>query len=255
MDTAQFINQLDLNSYEKEIILFLTSIDHANAYLIYKKTKVPKGRIYSVLNDLVDKGFISIIPTNPKKYAIEDIKSTLYNYLESKKLNIDKKINEIEQLDVNTKQFQLEKNTPSVYTFAGREQHIHALISLRNKAKKQLIQVAPLFIGTFSSNTSIYRTLERGVKIQVIVKKITKENKNVIKQFLKAGADIRSLNSPDLINFLIKDNDEFILGLEDYRMKEERINLLSKNKALLIVLREYFEKLWKKAKKINEEKL
>ena len=86
MDLVQFIDKLDLNCYEKEIILFLASIDNAEAKTIYKNTKVPQGRIYSVLNNLVQKNLIKIIPTSPKKYKIENVKDSLKMYLSGREI-------------------------------------------------------------------------------------------------------------------------------------------------------------------------
>lgn len=255
MQLAQFVDGLDLNSYEKEIVLFLASVDNADANTIYKKTKVPKGRIYSVLNSLIDKQFVNVIPTSPKKYKIDDIKVSIKNYLETKKSDLGLKIKESEKIEVKPKLFTLEKNAPSVYTFTRREEHLNALISLRNRAKKRLIQVAPIFIGTFASNLAMYKALNKGIKVKVITKKITKENKKNIKECLKLGAEVKLLDDPNLVYFLLKDTDEFILGLEDYRNREERLSLISRNKGLLLVLEEYFENLWKKSRKIDVSRL
>ena len=255
MDLAQFVDKLDLNRYEKEIILFLASINNADAKTIYKKTKVPQGRVYSVLTTLVTKGLVKIIPTNPKKYKVEDVKEALRNYLGEKKNLILKNMETIKDIEVKPTLFLLEKNAPSVYTFTGREEHLNALISVRNQAREELLHVAPLFDGTFASNVSIYKALQRGVKLKVITRKITAGNKKNIKECLTLGAAVRYVDSPDLIYFLIKDSEEFILGLEDHKNKEERLSLYSRNKGLLQVLRRYFEELWKDAKVIEKSEL
>ncbi len=252
MDLSLFLDKLDLGSYEKEAILFLSSIKNANANMIYKNSKIPKGRIYSVLNSLVESGFVKIIPTNPKRYEIDNIKRSIKDYLEKKRDLIGKSITEVDTLEVKPKQFDLDKNAPSVYAFSGREEHLNALISLRNNAKSRLIQVAPIFTGTFASNLSLYKALNRRIKVKIITTSITKENKKNINECLRLGAEIRILNSSDLVYFLVKDTDEFILGMENYKNKEERLNIISRNKGLLLVLEQYFENLWKKAQKIEE---
>jgi|SRR3989344_1532398 len=251
MELPQFLDGLDLNNYEKDIILFLSSMDNADANTIYKKTKVPKGRIYSVLNSLIEKGFVDIIPTSPKKYVVDDVKEAIKNYLERKQNLLEESIREIETIEIKPKLFHLDKNAPSVYTFTGREEHLNALISLRNRAKRSLIQVAPIFVGTFASNLSLYKALNKGIKVRIITTKITTENKKNIRECLRLGAEVHILNSPDLVYFLVKDNDEFILGLEDYRNREERLSLMSRNRGLLVVLEQYFENLWEKSQKID----
>ena len=58
MQLAQFLDQMDFNRYEKEVILFLAGVDHAEAQKIYKGTKIPKGRIYSILESLKEKNIL-----------------------------------------------------------------------------------------------------------------------------------------------------------------------------------------------------
>ena len=84
MQLTQFIDELDFNRYEKEVIVFLVSVNNAGADVIYKNTRIPKGRIYSVLNSLIEKGIVKLIPTSPKKYLIENVKESLENYLKKK---------------------------------------------------------------------------------------------------------------------------------------------------------------------------
>jgi len=246
MMLAQFIDTLDLKRYEKEVILYLSSVQNADANKIYRNTKVPKGRIYSVLNSLSEKEFVKIIPTSPKKYSIEDIKESLSNYITRKKTEQDEKLKMIDEIETTPKAFSLDRNSPSVYTFSGREDHLNALLSLRNKTRKELIQVAPLFEGTFASNLSLYKALKRGVKVRLIVAKVTSKNRKNIQECLRLGAKVRKIDE-HLVNFLISDSKEFIMGLDDFTNREERLNIYSRNKALLLVLKDYFEKLWKKS--------
>lgn len=251
MELSQCLDTLDVNKYDKEIILFLASIDHADAKTIYQKTNVPKGRIYSVINGLIEKGFVQVIPTNPKKYRIENIRESIKTYLENKRALLREKITEVEQMEVRPTMFHLERNAPSVYSFTGREEHLNALISLRSRAKRKLIQIAPVFVGTFTSNLALQHALHRGVKTKIIVRKITSDNRKQIQECLRLGAEIRVLDSSGLLYFLVRDGEECILGLEDYRNNEERLNIISRNKELVSVFEQYFAASWKKARPIT----
>lgn len=253
MKLTQFLDSLKLTIYEKEIINYLASVDAADAKIIYKNIRVPQGRIYSVLNELNHKGIINIIPTSPKKYQIKDIKISLKNYINKSKYDLDEKISLVENLEIKPKIFNLEKNDPSVNIFTGVDEHLNAIITLRDSAKEELLQIAPLFRGTFASNLSLQNSLKRGIVVKIIVSKITNENKKNIIDCIKLGAEVRQLNSFDLLSTLIKDSSEFLLGVENYKNKEERINLFSKNQALLLTLRQTFFNLWKNAKLITNK--
>jgi sugar-specific transcriptional regulator TrmB len=255
MQLDQFIDTIGFNKYEKEVILFLSGTNASTAAQVYKKTQIPKGRIYSVLNNLIDKGLVMVIPVSPKKYAIEDVRSVLKNYLKAEKNQLSKRIDQTEALELKPKEFDLENKAPSVYTFSGREAHLNALIELRNKAKKSLIQIAPIFTGTFSSNRALHKAVKRNVSVRIITRAITKANAKNIKECLRLGADVRVCNSPELVHFSIRDSQDFLLGLEDYRNKEERLVLISKNPGLRLSLEDFFEKMWIKSKKIKKSDL
>src|SRR3989344_3526441 len=195
MQLAQFLDQMDFNRYEKEVILFLAGVDHAEAQKIYKGTKIPKGRIYSILESLKEKNILQIIPTKPKQYKIEDIRRGIQEYLHQKRLALKEQSLKIPLLELKEKVFS-ETNAPSVSLFTGREDHLQYLISLRNRAKKRLLQVAPLFAGTFASNLSLHKAIQRGIKVNVITKKVTVENRKNILDCLHLGAEVKILDSP-----------------------------------------------------------
>ncbi|MBT7903240.1 hypothetical protein HN587_05235 [Candidatus Woesearchaeota archaeon] len=251
MELSQVLDSLNLNKYEKETILYLSTVDSASAKDIYKNTQVPKGRIYSIIQELKEYNFVKVIPTSPKTYKIEDIKDSLKLFINQKKENLNNKLTQIDNLGVIPKKFNIKKKDPSVLIFTGRDEHMNALIFMRSSAKKELIQIAPLFVGKYSSNLALYKALNRKVKVKIIIKKITSQNKKNVTECILLGADIRQLNSPELLSLLIKDNQEFLLGVQDHRREEERLTLFSKNPALLESLQATFIKLWKKANKVN----
>ena len=237
-----------MNRYEKEVIMYLSSVESANADTIYKNTCVPKGRVYSVLKSLIHEQIVNVIPTSPKNYTIDDVKERLYSYIERKRTLLEQTKQELTSLSLEEKNWSPPVGTPTVYTFSGRDEQLNALVTLRTRVKKSMIQIAPIFDGTYSSNLSLYKALERGVQFQVIVRKVTKGNQKNIAECVRLGAKVKTLDSDDLIYFLLCDKKECILGLEDFTKKEERLCVYLKQQSLLRVLEEYFAKVWKKAK-------
>lgn len=241
---------LGFTLYEKQAILYLSSVDSSNAIGICKKANIPQGRIYSVLNNLKTKGIVTVAPTKPKQYKIDDIKVSLQTYLQRRKLEINEKISQVDSIVLKTKSITFAAPVSVTY-FTGREEHLNALIAVRNSAKKEILQIAPLFIGTFASRLSLQKALQRGVKVKILIPKITADNKDKVKMGIKYGAEIRQLNSPELLSLTIKDGEEFLLGIEDYTKKEERIVIFSRSKSLLEAFKQTFFRLWKKAKKVE----
>ena len=251
MKLASFLDSVKLNLYEKEVILYLSSVYSADARTVYKNTKVPIGRVYSVLEELREKGFVSVVPTSPKKYRIVNVKDSLRQYIIRKKTALDQKLDCIEDLEIQPKSISRDKRGPSVVVLNGREEHLSAIISLRESSGTELLQIAPFFKGSTASRISMRRALIRGVKIRIIVKKMTDENRKNIEYGMKYGADIRQLDSPDPLSVLIKDSSEFLLGVQDCRNQEERMTILSTNKALLLSIKDTFLDQWKLSKPIR----
>ena len=71
---------------EAELIVYnyLLEKNRATAETICKETKVPKGRVYDVLNNLLDNGFIEMTYSRPKLYFIQDPERSFSNALNVK---------------------------------------------------------------------------------------------------------------------------------------------------------------------------
>jgi sugar-specific transcriptional regulator TrmB len=65
---------LGLNKYESSIYETLVKHGASTAFQVSKNSKVPYGRIYDVLEELIKKNLVRIVPGMPKKYSIADPK-------------------------------------------------------------------------------------------------------------------------------------------------------------------------------------
>ncbi|MFC6733692.1 TrmB family transcriptional regulator [Haladaptatus sp. DYSN1] len=67
-DATRLLDRLDLKEYELTSLYHLLSLGRTTAPNLAEATGIPRARIYSVLEELGDKGFIKIIPGHPKQY-------------------------------------------------------------------------------------------------------------------------------------------------------------------------------------------
>ncbi len=250
MQLSALLDDLDLNSYEKAAIVFLAGATSAGATAISKGAMIPQGRIYSVLASLHTKGIVEIAPTNPKTYKIDDIKEALNRFLQQRATAIEELKNGLGRLEKTAKR-DAALAAPSVTMYSGRDEHLRALISLKDRARKVILQIAPLFISNFAGRASVLKAIRRGVKVKVITRSVTPANRHNIVEVMKAGAEVRTLASPDMISTCIVDSNEFLIGMQDYSRAEERLAIQSINKAVLGVLEKAFWKEWKKARPIR----
>jgi|FLOH01.1.fsa_nt_gi HTH-type transcriptional regulator, sugar sensing transcriptional regulator len=236
--------KLKFNLYEREIILYLSTVKDSIAKNIYKNTKIPKGRIYSVLQDLKNKSIITEIPTNPKKYLIDDVKVRLENYMKSEQDELSQMIEETKSL----KLFKDEESTgtPSATFFTGRAEHLTVASEMRDSAKEEILQIGANFIGNIKSQRSCYRALKREVVVKVITRSINSKNKILINIVKNNGGEVRFSKEP-LFTLLIIDKKQLLLGVQNRENNEERMLVKSDSPALTNAMRTLFFDLWKQS--------
>jgi len=250
MELSVFLDKLNLNSYEKEAILFLSSVDKSTAGEIVKNTKIPWGRIYSVLAELNKKGIIKTLPTKPKTFKIDDVKKVLRNYLEIRKSDIEEKIQKVGSIKKTLKRLDRKRERVSVSFLKGREEHLSKVIEMRDNSSKEMIQIAPSFSGSFSTMLSMRRALSRGVKVRVLIRKFADNNRKNVMNTIKYGGEVREKDE-GLFTMLISDNSDIIFGVHDYLHGEERVLIESRSERLLNVFKNFFEDIWKEAKPVK----
>jgi len=245
----QFIlEQLQLTSYERRVILALVAFKSLTANELCKVANTPQGRIYSVLRLLETKGFVQVLPTSPKKYAVPQIKFSLKRFLEQKKEQLSGTLSAIETVElpsVTEKYF----TEPSVAILNGREEHIVKILEMQLRAKKEICRISPLFRGTASLRESMRQCCERGVSIKIIIPRVDAENRTNVKECGSFGVQIRVLDDPRAkFSLFVCDRVECLIGTEDYSSNESRMMVYSRNPALIANLSYSFETLWKMAK-------
>jgi sugar-specific transcriptional regulator TrmB len=67
-DAAQLLGVLDLTEYERDALSQLLALGRTSAPDLADATDIPKARIYGVLDELADRGFIKVIPGRPKQF-------------------------------------------------------------------------------------------------------------------------------------------------------------------------------------------
>ena len=82
------------------------------------------------------------------------------------------------------------------------------------------------------------------------------EDAKRVKEAMYRGCKFRVLNEPGwLISLIISESTDFVLGVNDHYLTEERIMLYSKHKVVLNILKSTFQTLWDKAKPVKESDL
>ncbi|MXR41861.1 TrmB family transcriptional regulator [Halobaculum sp. WSA2] len=67
-DAEALLDPLDLTEYEERALEHLLELGRTTAPDLSEATGIPKARIYGVLDELADSGYLKVIPGRPKQY-------------------------------------------------------------------------------------------------------------------------------------------------------------------------------------------
>jgi sugar-specific transcriptional regulator TrmB len=84
-DTTELLDILDLTEYEAQALAGLIELGRTTAPDLSEATGIPKARIYGVLEELGDAGYIKIIPGRPKEFQAKPPETILEQAIENER--------------------------------------------------------------------------------------------------------------------------------------------------------------------------
>lgn len=235
-----------LDKYESLTYIALLRIGLSTSSVISSESKVPYGRIYSVLYSLETKGFVKVYRGTPKRFMVIEPRVIL-NKL------IDNKIDEINRLKTSSEKFVLElenlgkqeikKPLEIINIVEGKKNYLNLSVKLHKRAKKEwrTIHGLPLYQPHLNSYKE---AAKNGIKIKILTH-ITDDNKKHLKIWKKLKIEIRNLKYIPS-RFTIIDDTDVVLRLINEEINGY-ISLWIQNPALAKTLSTYFDSLWKSA--------
>ena len=102
---SELLDAFELTEYEEQALQSLIELGRSTAPSLSEATGIPKARVYGVLDDLSDEGFIKIIPGRPKEYEAKPPAELLDQAIENERqeyASFKKQIEDIEEEFVET---------------------------------------------------------------------------------------------------------------------------------------------------------
>lgn len=223
-DMISELLEIGLTEYEAKAYLVLLKQNVVGATEITKISNITRGRIYDILNLLIEKGFCITVPGTIKKFQAVDPKVAMHNLIElqkKKEQRMKETTAKLHELYIN----QVDTSSPLDY--------IHVLTSKASMIKK--------FHELDDKAKKIIRTFNKGPYIEVLDPASIMDRSAFLEESLKKGKIEKALYEID------KDNiDELIKELKYFIDPREEIRLcdhlpmkmkISDNKAVMISLR------------------
>jgi sugar-specific transcriptional regulator TrmB len=238
-NTKATLRELGLNAYEVDAYLVLLECGQMTAMEISREAKVPYSKIYEVLNQLKEKGWIRSSETRPFKYhPVSPAEAATYT-----KQRLEDKYQSWEQTVAETLQPLYEKRDlverPDILILHGQQAVVTKLEEVVKKASKEVMIAAPTFAKPIIASAD---ALLSGLKKTVTVK-LMAAGKNSDWSALKKIKGISELRVRDHMfgGGVIADGKEAMLFLGE---DKPSLVIWSDHIGLVGFAREYFQFLW-----------
>jgi sugar-specific transcriptional regulator TrmB len=182
-ELSDFLKSANLSNYEIRAYITLLKYDTSTAREISKKSNVPIGRIYNILQELINKGLVEVQNSRPKYYktlpfnlAFQNLISHIVYVNQRNTSLLYEKARNLEARIYNSDKF---FKSASSTTFWSTEFNLNSIISLYVKETREL-KVELLSTSILNDRIidlisygkpyfqELHKALNRGVKIKYI---------------------------------------------------------------------------------------
>ena len=251
-DHEEKLKKLGLTEYEIKVYITLLREGSLTGGKISRLSKVPHGRTYEVLINLIDKGLVSVLQIKPKIFKAISPKHALKGF-------INNKIEELSRLEKESSQ-ELQKIsklapekeiTSEKITVIWGTHNIKPMILKNYELAKKYVKI----ISTYEYQTSLKRetmvsAIKRGIKFYRIATKMSDFGLKMMKYDASLGAEVRYYSIEEL-RIIIVDGEKSQMHIVNPKNLMDRTFIEIQSKEFTKALEHYFDTIWKKAKIIK----
>jgi sugar-specific transcriptional regulator TrmB len=266
------LRSFGLTKYEADVYLTLLRLGSADANLISSTSGVPLGRMYSILNDLLEKRIIHSQETRPRKFVAVDPSTSIKFLIEAQRFKLKQQSLALDDMASKLEKELLGiKRSPQNNQFwtaaMGTDAVLDIIIEHLNMVNKEMsITVGyPEFLNYILSKKpeseltkAMLRALERGVKFRMLIDRDLNnsdtpmdENIKSIFKYLGKNLECRITTFSSTL-FDVIDDDMVNIKINSPIKKEELFAIVHvRDKKLAVEMKEYFDGVWKEAELLN----
>lgn len=244
----ELLRQLNLTQYEIKAYLALLKVEAVTAYQLGSLSRIPSGRIYDVVESLVAKSLVSVLPGTPRLIKAIDPKIGLKALLVQKNREWGEKYGELQTV---IDKLEKKEEQEIVSLSRGEDIYYQNIVNIYTKAKKELFIIAGPLIPHLRDVDLITPTkmiLKKKVDNRMIVP-IDKENVEVAKKLVHLGVKLRNYQLKKNLRLHIVDGKFAMLTIIEKPKKERTIIKINQEESVQS-LREMFISLWEKSREI-----
>jgi sugar-specific transcriptional regulator TrmB len=238
MDEEKVFQELGLSVNESKAYQALVEHGKLSAAEVSAKGGIPYGKIYPVLDSLINKALVKIIPEKTKKFAPSDPESFI-KLIEEK----EKKINEAKEKVKELKRFYDVKEKQPVVVGVGKK-GFYKIVSEMTRSERYAYNIKWTAEPRPDWLRDRKNSLRRKVKRLDLVRYDSETERNV-REWLKVGKDIRKIENEGVAFSVVDDNEVMIALIKS------NVTLLIKDRPFAKIMKRMFEETYEGAEEIK----
>jgi len=274
MENEQLLRNIGFNKYEAVAYLTILREGFTDASVLSKRSKIPMGKIYSVLDDLENMGFIEVQHSRPKKYRAIEANLSFENFLNIKENEMQRELGTlrrtIDDLKKALSYYSIQEEGERHFWSAamGDEEVMKMIKNVYHEAKNEICVVVPRNIRSMESNQfknmfasmfhdTLLPLVKKGIKIRMIdpnpaLSEALREwyssaEDEVLIQNLSEHLEVKALDTSH--RFVLIDRELVILEVNDPLSVDKVFGLVKiYDRILSNELHAKFEEFWQNGK-------
>ncbi len=256
---ARRLQQIGLNAYESRAYLVLVGHQRFKALEVAGPARIPRQKIYEVLDSLVGKGFVRVVQGKAKQFSAVEPQLALSSFLARKRETYEREWEDrrglatvlsgnLAEVFANGNQGHGPLNYIRIVADTGQiaEEYRRFLL----ETKDDYLELArPPYAVQPVREPIVQQLLDNGAHCRLLYESPTldTEQRNELKQLEKTKAQIRLLGELP-IKLALFDNQRGMISLDDPVSSHPRITaLVFDHKQLAAAMRSLFEDCWNRA--------
>ena len=270
MENEQLLRNIGFNKYEAAAYLTILKDGFTDARALSKKSKIPMGKIYAVLENLENMGFIEVQRSRPKKYRAIEVKVAFDDFIIRKENEMKIEMDTLRKTIDNIKQalsfYSIQEDRDQHFWSAamGADEVMKMIRSVYNEAENEICVIVPRNIRSMESrhfkdrftlmfHDTLLPLIKKGIKIKMIdpnpaLSEALRElndspEDGSVMQNLNKCLQIKVLDTPH--RFVLIDRDLVILEVNDPLSVDKIFGMIKiYDRTLSNELHAKFEEFW-----------
>lgn len=212
-EVLDVLERLGLSEYESKAYVALLRKDGATASKIANESKVPRTRIYDVLNSLIEKEFIDPEKSRPMKFYARPVEETILRLKRQLDSEIDTAVDEVRKLQKDVEQERMImfmiRNEESLNNYIKRYiEEAEQTINISLDSIDDLLNLCNLLLKVVKPPKSVKVCID----IYTDINQLKNEDEKLYKlKLLLKHFDVKLLPTPDMFNTILIDYKKAIL--------------------------------------------